>query len=164
MEKIKEAIQDYVIEQFGFLGPHIVILIISILPIMEVRAGVPAGALLEVSFLSTMLISIAGNIFPVLPILLLFQPVSRLLLRWKLYERFYNWLFERVMKKGTKVNQYGGYGLVLFTAVPVPSTGAYSACLTALIFGVPFKAAFLGISAGVVIAGITVGVVSYPLF
>ncbi|TVP86537.1 MAG: ligand-binding protein SH3 [Alkalicoccus sp.] len=164
LDEVRETIQDFVIEHFGFLGPHVVILIISILPVMEVRGGIPAGALLEVSFISTMLISLAGNIAPVLPMLLLFQPMSRLLRKIKLYNKFYYWIYDRVMQKGTKVKKYGGYGLVLFTAVPVPSTGAYSACLAAIIFAVPVRTAFLGISVGVVIAGLIVGVVSYPLF
>jgi uncharacterized membrane protein len=164
VEEIRESTKHFVIEQFGFLGPQIVIFIISLLPIMEVRGGIPAGAFLEEPFISTLLISIAGNIAPVLPVLLLFQPVSRLLRKIELYNRFYHWLYDRVMQKGTKVKTYGGYGLILFTAVPVPSTGAYSACLAAIIFGVPVRTAFLGISVGVVIAGIIVGIVSYPLF
>lgn len=164
MSEIKKIIQDFFIENLSFLPPELVVIIISAVPILELRGGMPAAALLGLSFPKALACSIIGNILPIAPILLFFRPLSKWLVRFKFYERFYNWLCERTMKKGDKVKKYGVFGLILFTAVPLPTTGAYTACLAAILFLIPFRAAFFAISIGVLIASIIVGIVTYPLF
>lgn len=164
MDGIKKAVQDFIIEHFNFLPPELIVVLISAVPILELRGGMPAGALLGLPFWSALVFSIIGNILPVAPVLLFFRPVNKWLMRFKFYERFYNWLCDRTMKKSDKVKKYGFLGLILFTAVPLPTTGAYSACLAAILFFIPFRAAFAAISIGVLIAAVIVGIVTYPLF
>jgi uncharacterized membrane protein len=161
---LKENIQGFLIEHLSFLPAEAIIIVISAMPIIELRGGIPVGAIIGLSFQSALLFSIIGNLIPIAPILLLFRPISTWLLRVGIYKNFYDWLYKRTMSKSANVEKYGALGLVLFTAVPLPTTGAYSACLAAIIFFVPFKLAFLSISFGVLVASIIVGTLSYPLF
>ncbi|MFC5713528.1 COG2426 family protein [Thalassorhabdus alkalitolerans] len=161
---MKEAFSELIMESFGFFPSELLVLLLSAFPVIEVRGGIPAAALLGVSFESALLFALLGNLLPIAPVLLLFRPVSRWLLRFQYYKKFYDWVFERTMKKGAQVQKWGAAGLILFTAVPLPTTGAYSACLAAVLFFIPFRAAFFAISFGVVIATTIIGIASYPLF
>ncbi len=85
-------------------------------------------------------------------------------MRFGWYNRFYEWLYQRTLNKSKNVEKYGAIGLILFTAVPLPTTGAYSACVAASLFAIRFKYAFLSILTGVVIAGLGVGAAIYSIF
>lgn len=78
----------------------------------------------------------------------------------------YDWLYNRTMKRSGRVEKFGAIGVMLFTALPLPTTGAYSACVAAIIFGIRFRYAFLAITAGVFIAAVIVslGNASFSLF
>jgi uncharacterized membrane protein len=161
---LKDAIEQFIFDHFGFLPPELIVVLISALPIVELRVGIPAAHQLGLSYWEALLYGIGGNLLPILPILLLFQPVSKWFLRFTLYKRFYDWLYNRTMKKSDKVEKFGAIGLILFTAVPLPTTGAYSASLAAILFFIPFRYAFLAIAAGVIIAGVGVASIMYSVF
>ncbi|UOE92505.1 small multi-drug export protein [Alkalihalobacillus sp. LMS39] len=157
-----EEISDVFIELFQFLPGEMIVMFISALPLLEVRGGLSAGALLEFSFEKTLLLSIIGNIAPIAPLLLLFIPLSRWLTRFKGYEQFYYWLYDRTLRKSDKIEKYGAMGLFLFTALPFPATGVYSACVAALLFFIPVRVAILSISLGVVFTSLIISLFAYP--
>ncbi|WP_245308181.1 COG2426 family protein [Halalkalibacter urbisdiaboli] len=161
---MKETIQQFVLDHFGFLPQEALVMFISALPILELRAGIPIAAALGLTATEAFLYGIIGNILPIIPILLLFRPVSKWMLRFSLYKRFYDWLYNRTMKKSNNVEKFGAIGLILFTAVPLPTTGAWSASLAAILFFIPFRSAFIAISTGVVVAGVGVTLFVYSIF
>lgn len=151
-------------QTFSFLPAELIVLLISAMPILELRGGIVVAHQLGLSYFEALLYGVIGNILPIIPILLLFQPVSTWMLRFDVYQRFYHWLYDRTMKKSDNVEKFGALGLLLFTAVPLPTTGAYSACLAAILFFIPLQSAFLAILAGIVIAGFGVTSVMYAIF
>lgn len=151
-------------QTFSFLPAELVVLLISAMPILELRGGIIVAHQLGLSYVEALLYGIVGNVLPIIPILVLFRPVSSWMLRFGGYQRFYHWLYDRTMKKSDNVEKFGALGLVLFTAVPLPTTGAYSACLAAILFFIPLQSAFLAIFAGVVIVGFGVTSVMYTIF
>lgn len=161
---VKEAFQNFLIENLSFLPTELIVVVISAMPILELRGGIPFAFLAGLSYGEALFYSILGNLLPVIPILILFRPISGFLMRFSLYKRFFDWLYNRTMNKSEKVAKYGALGLILFTAVPLPTTGAWTACLAAILFFIPFRAAFIAISTGVVIAGIGVSVFVYSVF
>ncbi|HZH61260.1 MAG TPA: small multi-drug export protein [Metabacillus sp.] len=164
---MKEKLEESLVQSLSFLPPELVVIIVSALPILELRGGLPL-AYLHYSFSlgKSSLLSIIGNLLPIIPVLILFQPISNLLMKLKPYKRMYDWLYQRTLKKSSNVEKYGAVGLMLFTALPLPTTGAYSACVAAIIFGIRFRYAFLSIAAGVLVAAIivSVGLASFSLF
>ncbi|MBD8069321.1 small multi-drug export protein [Bacillus sp. PS06] len=137
------------------------------MPILELRGGLPLAYLYyEFDLVYSAVISVIGNILPVIPLLLLFRPISSLLMRFQWYKKMYDWLYNRTMNKSGNVQKYGALGLILFTAVPLPTTGAWSACVAASIFAIPFRYAFLSISIGIIVAAILVslGLLSISIF
>jgi len=139
------------------LGDTLKILFVAALPIAELRLAIP-GAIefLETPWYYAFLIAVIGNILPVPFILLFLEAATRLLSKVAVFERFLNWLFERTRRRGKIIQKYKRIGLVLFVAIPLPITGAWTGALAAVLFGIKFKHAFISIFIGVIIAGIIV--------
>jgi uncharacterized membrane protein len=64
-------------------------------------------------------------------------------------------------KNKGKVLKYAFWGLVLFVAIPLPGTGAWTGALVAAMLDMPLKKAFPAIIIGVLGAGIIISFVSY---
>ncbi len=135
------------------------VFLIAMSPIFELRGSIPmALGVLHLPVWSAFLISVIGNILPIVFILLGLESVSGYLSRHsRLFSRFFTWLFERTRKKHAKTFERGkDLALMIFVAIPVPFTGAWTGALCAFVFGIPFKRAFLAIAGGVAIAGVIV--------
>jgi len=138
-----------------FGSKELVIIFVAALPVFELRGSIPL-ALFTFGFdpLTAFLLSVVGNMIPVIPLLLFLEPVSNYLRRWRIGDIFFTWLFERTHRKhSAEFEKYGSIGLAIFVGIPLPATGAWTGCAAAFIFGFKFKNAFLAILAGVIIAG-----------
>ena len=131
------------------------------LPIVELRGAIPLAISLGIEPGKAYWLAVLGNVVPVIPLLLLLQPVRALLISHSaLMERFFNWLDQRTLRKSKQINKYGALGLILFTAIPLPTTGAWTASLAAILFKIRFRYAFPAIVAGILLAGVIVLILS----
>ena len=108
--------------------------------------------------------AVLGNLIPVVPLLLFLDPVSNWLRRHiSLADKFFEWLFARTRRKGeVRMRKYGIFiGLMLFVAIPLPVTGAWTGCAAAFLFGVRFRHSLPAVVAGVLIASLIVSMVTY---
>lgn len=147
--------QDLVV--YGFT-PELAVFVTSMLPIVELRGALPLAInLYHIPWAKAFIISYIGNLVPVPFILLVLKPVVALLSRIKPIGKFFTWLFERTRKKSSAmIERYEEIGLLLFVAIPLPGTGAWTGALIAFLFGLDFKKSFLVIALGVFIAGVIV--------
>ena len=142
------------------------IFLTAMTPIGELRASIPLGlTILHQPWFLVFIISVIGNMIPPIFILWLFPKVSRWLMSHsKLMNRFFNWLFERTRKKAhDKIEKYGDLALIIFVAIPLPNTDAWTGTLAAWLFGIPIKRALPNILYGVIIAGIIVTIITTGL-
>jgi uncharacterized membrane protein len=96
---------------------------------------------------------VVGNMLPVPFILLFFRYVERFLRRFPFWVRVMDWLFTRTRSRAdAKITKYEHLGLLLFVAVPLPFTGAWTGALIAYLFDLQFSKSLLTILVGVVIA------------
>lgn len=135
----------------------------SMLPIIELRGGLPIGLSQGLPWSEAYLFAVLGNLIPVIPILLLLEPVSNWMRKqWRWADRFFTWLFERTRRRTEKtVEKYGTLGLTIFVMIPLPVTGAWTGTLAAFLFGIPARKALPAIVLGVLIAGGIVTAVYY---
>lgn len=140
------------------IPPIAVIIFISMLPFIELRGSIPVAIFVyNMNFAEAFFLSVIGNMIPVPFILLFFRHVEKWLRNFDTMERFFNWLYERTRKKSKKwVEKYGALGLVVFVAIPLPMTGAWTGSLISYLFDLKFAKAILWIFIGVVIAGIII--------
>jgi len=134
-------------------------ILLSLLPIAELRGGIPFAAANGLSIPMAFAICVAANIL-VIPIVMFFLET----LHHQFYKfKPYRWLFdkwvERTRRKAEKsVGKYGYWGVMLFVAIPLPITGAYTGTLAAWLLKLNKKTAFGYLALGVVIAGIVVSI------
>jgi uncharacterized membrane protein len=148
-------------------------------PFTELRFGIPLGIFdgkvalplgLELQgfglpLLPVFLVAVLANIFAGLLVFFLLDRAVRLFLRFKFVEKIYDFLVLRVQRKSKKyVEMYGGLGLALFIAVPLPGTGAWTGALAAYVFGMDFKKFAAANAIGVTAAGIIVSAAFAGLF
>lgn len=165
MREIKEELIQGLVGFLNQLPPEFIIVIISCFPVVELRGALPiAMSYFQMPFFKAYTLSVLGNMLPVIPLLLLFQPLSKVLMRFRWYSLFYDWLYHRTLKRSKNVEKLGAIGLILFTAVPLPITGAWTASFAAIIFQIRFIYALSAIFAGVLIAGLIMGALSYSIF
>ncbi|NCO65908.1 MAG: ligand-binding protein SH3 [Candidatus Aquicultor secundus] len=134
---------------------EIIILIISALPIVE-RTGAPlAIATYHMPIWEAFVISSIGMMLPVIPLLLLLDPVSRWLAKKsRIMDQLMGWFFEHTRRKHSeKIDRYGAVGLFLFVAVPLPGTGSWSGALLAYLFNIDFKYSMPSMLLGAIAAG-----------
>ena len=73
-------------------------------------------------------------------------------------------MFERIVERARRkihgaVERYGYWGLMIFVAIPLPLTGAYTGALGAWVLGMRRGKAMLFIALGVALAGAIVSLV-----
>ena len=136
--------------------------LISMVPVLELRAGIPAGVIAGLSIKTVVIAAVIGNLIPI-PFIIVF------------IRRIFNWMKgksewlagiaakmeAKADKNKEKVLKYEFWGLMLFVAIPLPGTGAWTGALIAAMLDMQLKRAMPAIAAGVLIAAIIVSVATY---
>ena len=138
------------------LPKEYVVIIMGALPISELRGAIPLALYYGMSFGKAFWLSILGNTIFIAPALFLFEPISTRLRKFKIWSRFFDWVFERTKKNADAIQKYEALGLAIFVAIPLPMTGAWSGVVAAALFKIRFRYAFISIVTGVITAGLIV--------
>ena len=138
---------------------YVLIMMISMVPIIELRGAVPIGIAWGLETLPTYLICVIGNIIPVPFILLFIRAILKFMLRVEKLAPIAEWIQRKADKHSGAITKYATFGLYLFVAIPLPGTGAWTGALVAALLNMKMKYAFISIALGVLSAGIimTVG-------
>lgn len=159
-----ENIVENIIQIFnGVLGKESIVFIISCLPILELRGGLIAAALLDLNPITSYIISIIGNMLPIPFILWLITPIFNWLKKRKSFTRIIERLENKTLSKKDALEKGEFWGLMIFVGIPLPGTGAWTGALLAALLGMDKKKAFISIFCGVIIASIIMMIVSYGL-
>ena len=147
---------DLLLNWLKCLPKDYIVMIVAALPVSELRGAIPLGLSLGMSIPKAFWLSVLGNSIIVAPALVLFKPVTHVLRRFKIWSRFFDWIFERTRRNSDAIQKYEALGLALFVAVPLPITGAWSGVIAASLFKIRFRYAFIAIISGIICAGIIV--------
>jgi len=147
-------------------GKFITTFFISMVPIVELRLGLPYGIALGLDYPLALVAAVVGNMVPV-PFIIIF---IRSIFKWiranlpKL-DSVITKLENKAHLKGETVKKYGPIALLLFVGIPLPGTGAWTGSLIAALLDLRFKNAVPCIALGVCLAAaimtaLTFGVIS----
>lgn len=144
------------------LSKILVTLLVSMLPVLELRGAIPLGVSLGLNVLPATLISVVGNMIPV-PFIILF---IRKILDWlceksDLLKKLIENKIRRTLRHSDKLYRSQVLGLIIFVAIPLPGTGAWTGALLAALLNIRLKVAFPAISAGVLVAAVLVSGLTY---
>ncbi|NLC87993.1 MAG: small multi-drug export protein [Clostridiaceae bacterium] len=154
------------------LVKYLLVFFVSMVPLIELRGSVPIGLSnlfgSPIDVLPLYIICILGNMLPV-PFIFFF---ARKILVWgsnkKFIGKFFRFCLEKGEKGGKKLQEKAGRGLYfalfLFVGIPLPGTGAWTGTLAASLLDMDFKKSSIAIMAGVVLAGIIMGLASMGVF
>lgn len=133
---------------------------LSLLPISELRGAIPFAVARGMPILEAYFIAVACNAL-VAPLAFIFlETFHKLLYRWIFYAGVFDRFVERSRHKvHAQVERYGYLGIMLFVAIPLPITGAWTGTLGAWILGLGRRKTMLAVAAGVVISGIIVSII-----
>lgn len=132
------------------------ILLLSALPVTELRATLPLAVGMGLDPLRAFSLAVIGNLLPIVPILVFLEPVSKLLRYIPVIDRAFQKILEKSRSKGKQAEKYGVWGLMLFVAIPLPGTGAWTGAILAWLLGFNVFCSAAAIGAGVILAGIIV--------
>ena len=143
-------------------GRALYLLIISMLPVVELRGSIPAAALMDVPWPEAYTLCVVGNMVPV-PFLVLFSRRVFNYLRRGILKKQVQWVERRMGKKAVTVKKYRALGLFILVMIPLPGTGAWTGALVAAALNMRLKHALISIFFGVAAAGGIMTVLSYGL-
>lgn len=163
-----EKLVNVILGMFGGLtatifGKYVLLFLISLLPILELRGGLIAAAILNVPALWAFVVCFLSNILIIPFVLFLMEGILNFLSKFKFFKRIIYWLRNRTLKKKETIEKYGYLGILFFVAVPLPGSGAWTGCLLAVLLGLEKKKSFLAALLGVLIAGIIMLIFSYGI-
>ena len=151
------------------LTKYLIAFLVSVVPLIELRGGVPIATAMGIDFWPALIVCVIGNMLPV-PIIYFF---ARKVLVWgadkKYIGKFFRFCLEKGEKGGQKLVKAAGRGglfvaLMLFVGIPLPGTGAWTGTLAASFLNMGIKSTALSVSLGVIMAGIIMGLVSVGAF
>jgi len=142
------------------MDPLLKAMLFSLLPVSELRGGIPIAVLGGINIYTAFIACVIANILVIPFVFLFLETIHQGLYNLSWYRKIADKFLERTRKKvHKKVEKYGYFGLFLFTAIPLPITGAYTATVGAWFLGMNRWKSFGAITTGVLCAGIIVSVV-----
>ena len=143
-------------------GEFIWTLLVSMVPVVELRGGIPFGVAAGLPVWMAYLAAVIGNVIPVPFIVVyirrVFQWMRRRLPR---FNGVVDKLEQKAHLKGKVVTKYKYLGLAIFVAIPLPGTGAWTGALAAAFLDMPLRKALPAILIGVLVAGISISILTF---
>ncbi len=127
---------------------------LSAIPITELRFTIPYALAMGLDPFKAYFLAVAGNLVPVVPLLIFLEPVSKFLRHLPFLEKLFKAILRRTRTRGDRVEKYGAMGLFLFVCLPFPGTGAWTGALLAWLFGLKIMSSAAAIALGVFAAGL----------
>ena len=99
---------------------------------IELRASIPMGCGMGLPAWQVYIAAVLGNMLPVPFIVVFIRRIFEFLRKhWKKLGSLVDRIEARALKKSERVRQFEILGLMLFVAIPLPGTGAWTGALVA---------------------------------
>ena len=146
------------------IGKVIATFFISMVPVIELRGGLPYGITLGLDYPLALAAAVLGNMVPVPFIIIYIRHIfTWLRKRSKWWDEKIARLEQKAHLKGRVVRKYSTIGLCILVAIPLPGTGAWTGALVAAVLDMRLKKAILAIFLGVCIAAAIMTMVTFGL-
>ena len=140
---------------------EIFVLLVSMIPLVELRGGLVIAYLLKMPFWSSNLFCIIGNVIPIPFILLFIRQIFKWMKEHNILNGFVRWLEARAVKK-SKGRERGEFiFLWLFVGIPIPGTGAWTGALIASLMEFDIKKASAAIGLGILTAAVIMNILTH---
>lgn len=158
---MQDALINWFTTNLSWLPKEAVAFIISMVPILELRGGLIAAALLKIPYITALVLCIVGNVIPIPFILLLINKIFEFMKKHNILKGLVLKLENKAMGKSDTIKKYEFLGLVLFVGIPLPGTGAWTGALIAALMRIKLKKSVPAIAIGVLLAATIMSVITY---
>ena len=139
-------------------------ILVSMIPIVELRGGIPFGVAAGLSVPAAYLAAVIGNLLPVPFIIVYIRRIFQWMRRhFSRLDRMVDALERKAHLKGRIITRYKYLGLFLFVAIPLPGTGAWTGALAAAFLDMPLRRAIPAITLGVMTAGVIISILTFGI-
>ena len=175
---MSELIQEVILKIFGD-NPILATIVISMIPIVELRGAIPFGSSKEIwgdnalTLFEAGLYSVIGSVVSAVIIILLLIPVFNFLRKTKIFSKVVESFEEKFKKHSTKIESDAlekknvdlkkWLGVMTFVAIPFPLTGVWTGSAVAVFLKMGFFKSFSAVSIGALVAACIMTVVSKTL-
>lgn len=160
-----DSIAIWFAETLGqYIPAELVTFIVALFPVLECRGGIIVGRLLGLPLVTTIILSVVGNMLPIPFILLFIKRVFHWLHGKKFMVKTVEKLEERALKKSSAIRKGEFLGLLIFVGIPLPGTGGWTGALIADLLKVDLKKAIVAIFSGIIMATIIISFLMYGIF
>lgn len=166
----------------AIFGEHsaIATLVISMIPIVELRGAIPFGAATAfwgenaLPLWQSLLVSLAGSTLVCIILTFLFMPIFNWLKKTKVFKRLANWVERKLNRNAESIDKKTQeekdkkrvlwlklVGIFAFVAIPIPLTGVWTGTCLALFIGLNKKQTMISVILGNLVAGLIMTLISY---
>ena len=138
-------------------------MILSMIPITELRCAIPIGIALDLNPIGVYIASVLGSTLVAIPLVLTYRHVVDFLRKKKILLSLLNKIDNKIENSMKKMKAVSIIGIILFVGVPLPTTGTWTASAIASILKMRLKDALSGIFIGNLLAGLIVSFLSYHI-
>lgn len=135
-------------------------MIMSMMPIVELRGAIPLGIALGLNPIGVYISSVVGSTLVSIPLILTFRHIINFLRTKKIFEKLVLKIDRKIDSAMKKLKNVSILGIILFVGIPLPTTGTWTASAIASILKIRIKNAFLGVLLGNMMAGIIISLLS----
>lgn len=146
-------------------NPYIIIIVLTFLPFLELRASIPYGILIaKLPWWEVFILAMIVNII-IGPLAYFF--LDKIIHMFFFIRRFHEWYTAKIETTQAKIkpgiDKYGIIGVAIFIGIPLPGTGVYTAAIGSYALNLGYLRFFYATVLGVLIAGIAVLAVTLTL-
>ena len=139
---------DAIIYLVDIISREMAVFLIAMLPLAELKVAIPYGVSMGMSPLHAAVIAIIGSMVPVPCILFLMRPIIAWFRKTDIGNTIADKITKRVMGKSSKVKKYRIFGLFIFVAIPLPTTGVWTGSAIAALLNMRIRNALISIFFG----------------
>ena len=142
--------------------PSLSLVLITLLPITELRASIPYGILaLHMNWFYVFILCVVTNILLGLVLYLLIDKIVAVITYFRPIDKWYRKYIEKKQERiRIYVDRYGYIGVAVFIGIPLPGSGVYTGALVSYLLGLEYKKFVIACIVGVLVAGTMMTLIS----
>ena len=142
---------------------YLKIMILSMVPITELRGAIPIGMALKLNPIGVYLSSVIGSTLVAIPLVLAYRHVVKFFKEKNMFLFLLRRVDNKIETSMKKMKAASFIGIILFVGIPLPTTGTWTAAAIASILRMRLIDALSGIFIGNILSGLIVSLLSYHI-
>lgn len=136
------------------------ILILSMIPVTELRGAIPIGIAMNLNPIGVYIASVIGSTLVSVPLVLTYRHIVKFMRDKQIFIGLLNKIDQKIENSMKKMKAVSLVGIILFVGIPLPTTGTWTAAAIASVLRMRVIEAFAGVFIGNCVAGVIVSLIS----